>query len=115
MASKNEERKITKVEKEMAKIHSRIRIVSGGIISHENLFKIVIVCLREVEKKVKLSSVNKREIAILILSVALQEFGIPPVVSEVGVDVISRMVDHALISGYQHFSLTKHDRRCIIL
>ena len=102
------------VEKHVAIIMSKIRIVTP-IIDADNFFVSAILVCREVDKRLKLSHGYKREVCLRILVLALEVGGVPPFAAEMTGAQIVQIVDTVHRRGFHHFSLTKHERRCTIL
>ena len=113
---------LTKVEKTIALIHGKVRIICGGVIDHDNLWLAAIVCAREAHKYLKgFTYAYRREIVIRVLVICLESFGVPAFAAEVGASELVALTDLIYRRNFHHFSITKAENRengrccCVIL
>lgn len=106
----------SKIEKKIALIHAKVRIVTDGVIHRDNFFVVCITIMREVEKHLgPLSLPTKHVIACRLIEMVLTDFGVPSFAATVTAEVIVNMTEEIYRRGYHRFSLTKADRRCALL
>ena len=109
---------LTKVEKTIALILSKVKIICGGYIDQDNLWLSAIVVCREAHKYLSAFTYGyRREIVIRILVISLESFGVPGFAAEIGASELVALTDLIYRRNFHHFSFTKAEKRgcCAIL
>lgn len=100
---------LTKLDKIRYTVFQKVRVMFLNTVTEKNFYEIVIRVMRELNKH-GLYGFQKKELAIQIVSLLLQEFGVPAVVTVWTMESIAVVVESIYVKGYH-----RKRNKCIIL
>jgi hypothetical protein len=107
----------TKLDKRKYEIYMKIRVMCSGVIDVTNLQTVIITVMRELNKHISLAGFMKKEAAIQIIALILEDFGTPEIQAQTDAQIIESMIEQIYALGYHRFSTTKlkADGKCALL
>ena len=96
---------VTKNVKIVHKVYRKMEVLikaSAGELNHCNMHPTLLVVMRELSKT-GLNGFQKKDLAIMIMTLLLDSVGVPHIVSSYGASVIADMIEHAYGLGLHRY------------
>lgn len=100
---------LTKVDKVRHVVFQKVRIMFLNTVTDQNFHEVVIRVMRELNKH-NIYGFQKKDLAIQIVALLLQEFGVPSVVTTWTMESVAILIETIYQKGYHR----KH-RSCAVL